>query len=270
MMRWTGAKSLVLCILVLSSTCVVAQDDDAGSPAFTNKILGGFATPTVKPGQTAMFSFNLTNPYSNESKTMWNVSLSIGIYEYKTQETSRIVDENFKHAPSIEGMGPEILTQLDPIPQNDTVRMNLHITTSKDTPHGSYFSQSTYFVRFKLTFNFTDNATQVVLQSKGYFTAEQWDQMVNFTEDQSIVNLTYMRELGVTGLLPDSAFGLKVSIPRWPLGLLIAAIVIVAALTLYYFVLDNPGKYPRLEKRLYNLRGKLRELRSELKDRGRK
>ncbi len=214
-----------------------------------------------------MFSFNITNPYN---ETMNGPTLSIGVYKYSTQETTEMVDQDFDHAPSIEGFGPEIASQLDPLAPENTNRVDLHITTSKQTPHGSYFSQSTYFVRFKLTFNFPGNTTPVVLQSRGYFTDEQWDQMISFEANQSIVDRAYMKSLGVDGLLPDSAFGLKLPIPKWPLGIIVGAIGVLSFMALYYFILDNPGKYPRLEKRLYYLRGKLREFRSELKDRRRK
>jgi hypothetical protein len=262
-----AALALAMSFLILSSSSATAQIDDPGNPSFANSILNGFITPTVRPGQTVMFSFNITNPYN---ETMNGITLSIGVYKYSTQETAKVVDQDFKHAPSIEGFGPEITSQLDPITPENTTRIELHIATSKHTPHGSYFSQSTYFMRFKLTFNFTGETTPVVLQSKGYFTDEQWDRMVSFEANQSIVNRTYMKSLGVDGLLPDSAFGLKVPIPRWPLGIIIGAIGVLSFMALYYYVLDNTGKYPKLEKRFYYLRGKLREFRSELKDRRRK
>jgi hypothetical protein len=265
-----AALALAMSFLFLSSACAADPILNPGGPSYANSILNGFITPTVRPGQTVMFSFNITNPYPEPNGTMNDLTLELGVYRYSTQETAKAVDQDFKHAPSIEGFGPEITSQLEPITPGNTTRIDLHIATSKHTPHGSYFSQSTYFMRFKLTFNFTDSMTPVVLQSKGYFTDDQWNQMVSFEANQSIVDTTYMKSLGVDGLLPDSAFGLKVPIPRWPLGIIIGAIGVLSSLALYYYVLDNPGKYPKLEKRFYYLRGKLRELRSELKDRRRK
>lgn len=265
--------ALALSFLVLSSAFASADNPDPGSPRYANNVLGGFVTPTVSPGETVGFSFNLTNPYEsieNNSAVMENITLSVGVYKYSTQETTREVNASFKHAPSIDGVGSSLVTVLDPIEPGGTHRMDLHISTSKKTPHGSYFSQSTYFVRFRLTFNFVDNSTQIVLQSRGFFSDDEWNRMVSFLANESIVDTAYMKSLGVNGLLPDSAFGLKIPIPRWPLGLLIAAICAFSFMALYYFVLDNPGKYPRLEQRFYYLRGKLSELRSQLKDRRRK
>ncbi len=263
---------LALSFMMLLPASTSADINDPGSPRFANSILNGFITPTVSPGTSLEFSFNLTNPYDieNETMDMEGVVLTTGIYEYSTQETNREVNASFKNAPILDHIGIEIIHEFDQIAAGATERVEIVVSTSKKTPHGSYFSQSTYFMRFKLTFHFPGNSTEVVLQSRGFFSDEQWDQMVAFTGEDSIVNTTYMRSLGVDGLLPDSAFGLKQPIPKWPLGIIIGAIGVLSFTALYYFVLDNPGKYPRLEQRFYYLRGKLRESRSKLQDRRRK
>jgi len=264
--------ALVIGISLLLVTPAYSSADIAlpGSPKYANNMLGGFITPTVRPGETVFFSFNLTNPYDNDSAIMQNTVLTVGIYRYATQEKSKVVNSSFKNPPSVDGEGIEVARPVGQLDLGETRRLELEILTSDDTPHGSYFSQSTYFVRFKLTFNFISNTTGVLLQSRGYFTDLQWDQMVSFSANESIVNTTYMHSLGVDGLLPDSSFGIKIPIPRWPLYLLIVAICGCVFLATYYFVLDNPGKYPKLEQRFYYLRGKLSEFRSKLQDRRRK
>jgi len=264
------AVAVALSALLVISANVSGDIPLPGSPKYTNSILGGFVTPTVSPGETVFFAFNMTNPYDEESATMENAVLTIGIYMYATQETSKEVNSSFKNPPSINQQGIEISQDPLDIAPGETVRIDLEIDTSKKTPHGSYFSQSTYFMRFKLTFNFTANSTQVLLQSRGFFSNEQWEHLISYSGNESIVNTTYMHSLGVDGLLPDSSFGIKVPIPRWPLYLLIATICVVTFSATYYFVLDNPGRYPRLEQRFYYLRGKLSEFRSKLKDRRRK
>jgi len=266
-MRVGLAVVIAIAASLVIPTCASADIPLPGSPKYANNILGGFITPTVSPGETVYFSFNVTNPYDNESAVMQNANLTLGIYEYATQEKNADVDSDFKHPPSIDGQGTTVAYNLSEIAVGETVRVELAIDTSKKTPHGSYFSQSTYFMRFMLTFNFPGNTTTVLLQSRGFFTDEQWDHMVSFSGNESIVNTTYMHSLGVDGLLPDSSFGIKIPIPRWPLYVLIAVICGITFLAGYNFVLDNPGKYPRLEQRFYYLRGKLSEFRSQLKDR---
>jgi hypothetical protein len=266
--RWAAAA--VLTFVLLASGAGSADIASPGMPQYANNIFSGFVTPTVKPGDSLMFGFNMTNPYDDAACTMTNITLTVGIYRYATQEEVRDLDAEFEDPPVFGNGETETDLEFEQISLGETVRVNLTISTDEDTPHGSYFSQSTYFVRLRLVFEFEGNDTPVVLQSRGFFTAEQWDEMVSFEADQSIVNMTYMESLGVEGLIPDSSFGIKIPIPRWPLGLLIGGCCLAAFMSLYYFVLDNPGKYPSLEKRFYKLRGELCELRGKLKDLRRK
>ena len=253
--------------LMISTSLASADIPNPGSPKYANSILGGFITPVVAPGKTVDFSFNFTNPYKDASAPMINFTLVVGIYRYSTQEKSLNVTSSFPHPPLIDGNSTQCSVLLSSIGANTTTRVDLPIETSRKTPHGSYFSQSTYFVRFNLTFNFPGNDTQVVLRSRGFFTDEQWNTAVSFSSGDPIVNTTYLKSIGVDGLLPDSSFGIKIPIPRWPLAVLVGSIGGLSFAAVYYYVLDNPGRYPRLEQRFYYLRGKLRELRGKSKDR---
>jgi hypothetical protein len=257
-------------LLLMCSYSACADISDPGAPSYANKIMGGFVTPVIKPGEVAVVSFNVSNPYNDPAGTMSNTTLTVGIYWYATTDTDEPVTDEFPSPPSINGNGTTEVVVLGRLDRNETKRVSLAVETTKRTPHGSYFSQSTYFLRFKMTFNFEGNTTPVVLQSRGWFTEEQWSNLVSFDAGQPLVDTEYMRSLGIDGLLPDSSFGIKIPIPRWPLGVLVGACVGLGLWALYYFVMDNPGKYPKLEKRFYYLRGKLGESWRQLKHRGRK
>lgn len=254
-------------VLLMSSHHVCADIPDPGAPSYTNKIFTGFVTPVIKPGEVAVVSFNVSNPYDDPAGTMMNTTLTVGIYWYATTDEDEPVTDEFPNPPSINGNGTTEVVFLGRLARNESKSVSLAIETTKRTPHGSYFSQSTYFLRLKMTFSFEGNTTIVVLQSRGWFTEEQWSNLVSFETGQPLVDVEYMRTLGVDGLLPDSAFGIKAPIPRWPLGVLIGLGVALGLWALYYFVMDNPGKYPALEKRFYHLRGKLGESWRQLKHR---
>jgi len=264
--HWT-AVMLATALMLSISPFASAQVSDPGAPGYANNMLGGFVTPTVAPGMEVQFSFNLSNPYDDPSAWMINLTLTVGIYRYVTQDETRDVNGSFSHAPHFSGNGTEVAVALNPIQPGLTIRINLSILTSTHTPHGSYFSQSTYFVRFGLSFSFPANSSVVALKSRGFFTDDQWNAMVSFEGGQSMVNRTYMKSLGVDGLLPDSSFGLKAPIPRWPLGVILGAAGLLSFMAVYYYTMENPGTFPRLEKRFYYLRGKLSQLRSQLKNR---
>ncbi|MBU0686014.1 MAG: hypothetical protein ABIE25_04195 [Thermoplasmatota archaeon] len=262
------STALVSALLICTSLASAEFPTNPGSPKYANSILSGFITPVVSPGTTVDFSFNFTNPYyDNDSpEVMIDFTLVVGIYRYSTQEKTENVTSTFPHPPLIRGDSIQLSIFLPRIGANTTTRVDLPIETSRKTPHGSYFSQSTYFVRFNLTFS-SPTGTQVVLKSRGFFTDEQWNTAVSFSSGDPIVNTTYLKSIGVDGLLPDSSFGIKIPIPRWPLAVLVGSIGGLSFAALYFYVLDNPGRYPKLEQRFYYLRGKLRELRDKSEDR---
>ncbi len=258
--------------LVFSSAGRMVTGAEPGDPSYVNRIMNDFSTPTVVPGKTLIFSFNVSDPY--EGASMTGIVLTVGIYKYATKDEVREVNESFPHAPLINGEFLEYKKTLDSMPIGGTImvqRVSFAIETSHKTPHGTYFSSSAYFLRFNLTFSLQSYSAPVVLKSRGYFTDEQWRLMfTNEDESNHSLNVDYMHSLGVSGIIPDSSFGLKAPIPRWPLVILGIATGGAAVMAVYYFVIDNPGKYPPLEKRFYYLRGKLSELRRKLQNRRRK
>jgi len=263
-----AALALASMLLLVPGTSLGQPSDPAG-PQYANGMLNGFVTPIVEPGDTFNFSFNVNNPYIEKETTGMAIILTIDIYRYAAQERAVPVDGSFSHPPTFEGGGTSIEKSIGTLAPNATRRVDLEIQTSEKTPHGSYFSQSTYFLRFNLSFMFPAyDETVYVLKSRGWFTDEEWNHIVSFERNETIVNRTYLKSLGVDGLIPDSSFGIKVPIPKWPLALVIAGGIGVSFVALYYFTIENPGRYPRLEKRLYQLRGKLSELRGKLKHRG--
>jgi len=267
--------ALAAMVLVLSSAGARGDISNPGSPRYVNKIMVDFVTPTVAPGDTATFSFSVNNSYDDTNATMTDITVTAEIYMYATQGEAREVNDSFRHPPLINGESLRIVQVIPRIDNYTKVPVTFDIETSRKTPHGTYFSQSAYFLRFNVSFNFEGNSTPIVLKSRGFFTDDQWNRMVWIKDEgtdhaRSVLNVSYMHSLGVDGLIPDSSFGLKQPIPKWPLAVLIAACAAVTLMIAYYFVLDHPGKFPRLEKRFYYLRGKLSESRRKLKDRRRK
>lgn len=261
--------ALVIVALLVGAGGAAGDVTDPGNPTFANNILSDFVTPTVAPGETVEFSFNVSDPYTDEGETMSDVVVVASIYMYATQEKAVRIDDSFPHPPLIDGIATEKAVSVQ-FPKQGDFKANLTIETSEKTPHGSYFSQSTYFVSLSMSFNLSVYEGPVVLKSRGCFSDEEWNNIVSFEGDDAIVNRTYLRSLGVDGLIPDSSFGIKVPIPRWPLALIIIGGSGLSFLAVYYYVLENPGRHPKLEKRFYQLRGKLSELRGKLEHRGRK
>src|SRR4030065_986667 len=170
--------SVLLALVVVTAGNADADILDPGSPTYANRILGSFLTPTVEPGESVEFAFNIANPYNDPNVTMTDIVLAMSIFRYVTQDDSLDVDEDFPDPPLIMGAGVEVELSIPDLGQRDERTVETPMDTSERTPHGSYFSQRTYFVRFKIDFRFEGNSTHVVFQSRGFFTDDQWEEAV--------------------------------------------------------------------------------------------
>jgi len=245
-----------------------------------NKIIRVLESPQLAPGEMGTFRFNFSNPHRF---WMQNILLNVSIYEYATIEENLRVDSGWPWAyPRIQESAPpsnprEYLIHrggpmdfLGNTSGANYIRESFTILTSKDMPHGSVFAQSSYFLRFWLEFDFT-NATdsgRMVLASRGYFTDAQWANATEYlgpgctpynatNRCAGNVNLT---RLGVDGLLPDSAFGVKEPIPIWPFYGLVVMTIFFLILAFLFWVEENPGRYPRIERRWLTFKGRLRRV----------
>jgi len=265
--RIMRAPALVLALLLVGLAFVhYASAEDFGAVGKVNKLISIVSTPELAPGENGRFEFELNVTYT---EPIIDVTLNVSIYRYATIEESIPVDASWPYAyPFIEGNGTReqrwTWAQIDP---NTMTSVSFTIVTAADShqmPHGSVFSQASYFVRFYLTFtgNLSGTPEQFVMASRGYFSEAQWDEAIsdartdpcNPPSCRGNVNLTV---LGVDGILPDSAFGVKEPIPRWPFYLLIALAVVFLVLAFLFWVEENPDSYPRIEAWWARSRGRL-------------
>ncbi len=277
-------RALVLSLaflLMLLPVVRAADPDDPRDVGNVNKILRVMESPQLAPGEAGEFAFNLSNPYGHP---MQNVELNVSIYRYATIEETAPVDATWAWAyPRIRSTVPPcdarechvlIGRPQDRLGVNATDRYiveRLTIVTSMDMPRGSVFAQSSYFMRFWLEFDF-DNGTSTHLRmaSRGYFSNAQWDEATNDTNTRppcgpynatnrclGSVNLT---RLGVDGLLPDSAFGVKEPIPVWPFYGLLVMTGFFLFLAFLFWVEENPERYPRIERTWLTFKGRLRRV----------
>ena len=138
---------------------------------------------------------------------------------------------------------------------NETILLEFEIVSKENTKEG------TYFVRFSINFDY--NSTSRVMQSRGHWSMEQWEDATTNVTDGSPGNINLIA-LGVDGIIPDSSFGVKKPIPQWPLYVLITLTIGFAGLSVIFY-LEEEGTYPELNKWLQKQRGKLNQLRLRLK-----
>jgi len=268
------AAAIALAILLLTVPAVRAQD--VRDPGFVSRIIGVLESPQLEPGRTGVFRFNFTNPYPYD---MSNTLLNVSIYQYATIEESLPVDPSWPWAyPQIAESSARMYAVLNGSAVNlfqprESLVLQFTILTSADMPHGSIFAQSAYFLRFWLEFDMDDTtgARHYVMASKGHFSTTQWEEArvdplnpdpncnpTNAT-NRCIGNLNLTR-LGVDGVIPDSLFGVKEPIPLWPFYGLLVATALFLVLAFLFWVEENPGKYPRVERAWLVFKGRLRRI----------
>ncbi len=240
--------------------------EDFGAVGKVNKLINIIQTPELAPGDSGAFVFYFNSTYA---ESITDVRLNASIYRYATIDESIPVDGSWAYPyPKIQQTGTrEWVWTAANVSAGSSRLLNFTVVTAADSdamPHGSIFSQSSYFVRFSLNFtaNVSGNLTPFHMASRGFFTDTQWDQAINATYTtpctppscRGNVNLTI---LGVDGILPDSAFGVKEPIPRWPFYLLIVLAGFFLVLAFLFWVEENPGTYPRVEAWWARTRGRL-------------
>ncbi len=263
------AAALALGLVLLAALLLpTTTAEDFGAVGKVNRLISIRESPQLAPGASGRFVFYFNSTYS---VPIQNVSLNASIYRYATIDTSIPVD-NTSWAypfPKIQETGRRewVWTNLSVAPGSSRL-LNFTILTAADSsqmPHGTIFSQSSYFVRFWLQFygTISGNVTRLFrMASRGFFTDDEWNRATNATNTSPCrppwcrgnVNLTI---LGVDGILPDSAFGVKEPIPRWPFYLLIALAAFFLVLAFLFWVEENPGAYPRVEAWWARTRGRL-------------
>lgn len=261
------APALALSLLLMATFLAPASAaEDFGAVGKVNKLINIRETPELAPGDSGRFVFSFNSTYTDPIR---NVRLNASIYRYATIDESIPVDSAWSYAyPRIAETGTRewVWANASVAPGSSAV-LNFTVLTAPDghdMPHGSIFSQSSYFVRFWLEFDATvsGNQTRFKFASPGFFTSAEWKRATsaNYTSPctppgcRGNVNLTL---LGVNGILPDSAFGVKEPIPRWPFYLLIALVVFFLLLAFLFWVEENPGAFPRVETWWARTRGRL-------------
>lgn len=259
------APGLAIALLVaLVALLPPAAAEDFGAVGKVNKLINVFETPQLAPGESGVFRFELNSTYTDP---ILFANLTVGVYRYATIEESVPVDGTWTFpypqiAESTAAPRREHTWTLGTVAAATAVDLNFTVVTaadSRDMPHGSVFSQATYFVRFRLDFlgNVSGSFTPFTMASRGFFTDAQWDDATNESNTDPCnppscrgnLNLTFLTIGGraVDGLLPDSSFGVKEPIPQWPFYGLVAGAVGFLGLAFLFWVEENPGTYPRIE-----------------------
>ena len=249
-------RVLLLLVILTFLAPNVEGASSLADPSDVNLIISIIKTPQLAPGDRGTVELTLFNPYVND---MTNVSLTASIYLYVSWDEEVPMDSGWDwdepyfeedgkgirdHTWSFPALEPGVLDQ-----QN----ISATLVTSLDAPHGGILNQGSYFVRFELEFDYVhpSNGTSehALMRSRGFFTSEEWEFA---TQDPTIpgdpnylggLNLTH---LGVSGILPDTSFGVLEPFPALVFYALVVAAVVAVVFALLFYLEENPDKWPGL------------------------
>jgi len=197
--------------------------------ALGNVDFNNFCTPTIKPGESGKLTFTVENNYDT---AMEKVYLTVEIYKYATEETSKNINE-ISSPPVFINSETRIIEYNKTIMAGSSIQTSLRISTSKETPQG------VYLVKIKIEFKL-DNAPYM-MESIGYFSDEEW---TNYQ-----LNETHLPS-GCSGIIPETSFTVREPIPMWPLYVLIGATVLCGFFAAVFYLEDKGKllKLPRLKR----------------------
>ena len=256
-------KVLGIIIIIMMLPIAKSEIDDYTSHPGNIPNFHNFETPQLEPGENSFFSFEIQNRYV---ENITNVSINAEIYHRADIDESESLEKiNSGKRPVIEkncwnykGDNENCSASLSPdkagfnmevIAVNQTIQLNFDIKTKDDTMEG------TYFVRFSMSYQL--NETDRTLQSRGFWNMEEWTNATTNLTNNYPGNIN-LDSLNVDGIIPDSSFGIKKPIPKWPLYILITLTVVFAGLSVVFY-LEEEETYPELNKWLQKMRGKFNQ-----------
>lgn len=256
-------KVLGIIIIIMMLPIAKSEIDDYTSHPGNIPNFHNFETPQLEPGENSFFSFEIQNRYV---ENITNVSINAEIYHRADIDESEslekinsgkrpIIGENcWNYKENDENCSDSLSSDkagfnIEMIAVNQTIQLKFDINTNDDTIEG------TYFVRFSM--NYQLNETDRILQSRGFWDMEQWTNATTNLTDEYPGNIN-LDSLNVDGIIPDSSFGIKKPIPKWPLYILITLTVVFAGLSVVFY-LEEEETYPELNKWLQKMRGKFNQ-----------
>ena len=256
-------KVLGIIIIIMMLPIAKSEIDDYTSHPGNIPNFHNFETPQLEPGENSFFSFEIQNRYV---ENITNVSINAEIYHRADIDESEslekinsgkrpIIGENcWNYKENDENCSDSLSSDkagfnIEMIAVNQTIQLKFDIKTKDDTMEG------TYFVRFSMSYQL--NETDRTLQSRGFWNMEEWTNATTNLTNNYPGNIN-LDSLNVDGIIPDSSFGIKKPIPKWPLYILITLTVVFAGLSVVFY-LEEEETYPELNKWLQKMRGKFNQ-----------
>ena len=193
--------------------------------AYDRGFLGNLSAPSLTPGSSGSISFSVGNPTAT---AVSGAGLTLQVYAFNAFPGNATSTVTVAGAPVLtfgSASGGSVSVAIGSLASGGVYRSSIGVQTSASSPSG------TFAVRTSLSFQ--QNGTSYLLESRGWFTAGQWDNATELPNGSATLNLS---RLGVSGVLPETAVLVQAS--EFPVLLslvLVAAAVLVGVGAWIYF-----------------------------------
>ncbi len=237
---------------------VEAENSYISDPGRVNSIITELDTPKIKPRESGDLYFKLSNPYE---EVMEDVELNVSIYKFAYLGVEKNISEIEEPPVFTETSDVEYEMSLNSLESEE--KIELEIRSQEGTEEG------VYLLRFWLEFVYQEE--EFVMKSRGYFSSDEFEE-ARISDDETYSDEDHtggfdLDQLNVSGILPDSSFSVKSSLPRWPQYALGVISVLFAVLAVMFYFQEKYDMFPRLEKTFDNWSSKLEEFRRNFKER---
>jgi len=244
-------SSSMILLLIVST---VPAEGQWSEPELVNGLVTHVDPPVFEPGNPATLSFLLTNPFHY---TIFDIEVILQpyllVYEDGKTDWSGLVDPPTLFNATA-GSSTIRITSLTP---HGNITLGWSIITTPSTTRGSMFAQSVYLVKLALSFDVAGQ--RIFYASRGYFTEDQWNTLTETADqDPTGFNMTYLKDLGYSGIIPDISFIVRDEIPIWPAFAVVGVACFTGTIALYHHLKGDPMAAPRLYRILVRARKGLR------------
>ena len=227
-------------------------------------LLDDFSTPQIEPGGDGRIAFDLTNRYDHN---ITRLVLSLEVYRFADLDTSEAL-EHLDEVPTFRsgsaGDGTQgacdrssiTFTFAAALLSKQKVRLDVKVHAPLQSRIG------TYFVRTHI--EFAMEGETFWMASRGHFGDADWR---GYEDDGNLTRLGEVSQMtGLHGITPDTSFGIKEPTDFTFFYVIGGLIVAIGALTVFFYLMDEKGKFPGVKKKLDGAWERMRGIGGKEKD----
>ena len=222
---------LIGVLLLVPAAPARAAGPPTGPLAMDRLLLSNLSAPSIVPGGSSTLSFRLSDPSWFGNLT--HLVLTFELYALNGYPGDAVGPVPVANAPLLEtplASGRSVNITLPSFDRGTSFSGSLLVVTTPSTPAGTY--------AIRTAVGFDHNSTAYRYESRGWFTESAWQNATRGPGGSATVNVT---QLGVSGIVPETAVYVAPSGWSWAIGALVGIGAVVVGLGAWLYFRRGPG-----------------------------